>query len=91
MSFPLKELKDTVGYSVFGAELGYVGGTWNFGTNISNGILTIYIYIYNTFPTGREAFTFLKNENVRDLLSVILTRIRNGQNEYEKISWTENT
>lgn len=52
MSFPLKELKDTVGYSIFGAELGYVGGTWNFGTNISNGILTIYIYIHISYGEG---------------------------------------
>lgn len=54
MSFPLKELKDTVGYSIFGAELGYVGGTWNFGTNISNGILTIYLNITHFLRGGKR-------------------------------------
>lgn len=54
MSFPLKELKDTVGYSIFGAELGYVGGTWNFGTNISNGILTIYLNITHFIRGGKR-------------------------------------
>lgn len=54
MSFPLKELKDTVGYSIFGAELGYVGGTWNFGTNISNGILSIYLNITHFLRGGKR-------------------------------------